>query len=566
MPRSNESAVLMVAAVVLLFIGVAHGYPTGYTIGGRAANGTAPLDGNVATEASFDSNYGGSLTAGGNLYFVDKTFNIVRLYNETLKNVTTIAGQAGVFGYEDGYPHLAKFSTPFATVVVNDPSTQKQVVIVSDQVNGCIRKVPTDGSNVSTLYGVCNGGATTLLDSPADVGVDSDDNLLVVDTNNDRILKVDVGTGVATVVIQQTNWRPLFLAIANRTFAFVVTTSFKLTTANFATGVIQDLAVSSNIPASSDYEVNSDLTTWEKDQIMYFISKDPNTFIYSLNTYNYGSTYRRFYGNPGEFKNHLNFTQGIKDGESPEFRDVTGMIALSINEVMIRQLTALRGCILNTPYTLTNTVPTQTPTLATHTLTGTAPHTATRAATRTLAPSHTQTINVEGRFLVSINLTALMGTAVSISALTDTFQASIHTATYNDIISYLTSRGYGNATLQPGTPSPTTLIVSVGNATLIPPDTIVFNVTTRQVSDVRPVQNETNSNPWTELKALITVATRAVAPNLHFCKTGTCQWTFSMVGLGVIVAIVAATLLILLLTKWGRTFLFNCLLLYPIML
>jgi sugar lactone lactonase YvrE len=174
-----------------------------------APDGTVTtLAGAAATPGSADGpgpaarfyNPGGvAVDASGNVYVADT-------YNDTIRRisasgqVTTLAGQAGSPGYQDGAGNAARFNSP------NDLRVDAAGnVIVADTANHVIRRVAPDGT-VSTVAGAA--GVSGSADGPAasarffdpeGVAVAGDGTIYVADTGNDTIRKVAPDGTVSTL-------------------------------------------------------------------------------------------------------------------------------------------------------------------------------------------------------------------------------------------------------------------------------------------------------------------------------------------------------------------------------
>jgi sugar lactone lactonase YvrE len=171
-------------------------------------------DGGPATMAKLASNYGqaadpqGKITfdAAGNLFIADTLNHVVRKVvpgadgilgdgDPSQEIITTFAGN-GTAGFSgDGGPATAAtLSGPRDVAFAPDGS-----LYIADTDNNCIRRVGTDGV-ISTVVGTCgptsafsgDGGPATAakLATPFGVLVDSQGNLIVADSGNNRIRKV----------------------------------------------------------------------------------------------------------------------------------------------------------------------------------------------------------------------------------------------------------------------------------------------------------------------------------------------------------------------------------------
>ena len=151
-------------------------------------------DGGAATAAQLNIPYGVAVDGSGNLYLSDALNNRVRKV-DTMGVITTVAG-TGAHGFSgDGNAATdAELSRPYGLAVDSDNN-----LYIADGRNNRIRKVDTSVTpwTISTVAGggsaLGDGGAATAaqLNTPRGLAVDSDDNLYIADTDNNRIRKVD---------------------------------------------------------------------------------------------------------------------------------------------------------------------------------------------------------------------------------------------------------------------------------------------------------------------------------------------------------------------------------------
>lgn len=90
------------------------------------------------------------------LFIADTGNHTVRLYDDKTKQVTTLAGRAGVSGTADGVGDAARFDEP--RVVAVDPG--QKIAYVVDSNGTCIRAVNAANGNVTTVAGSCGTGGT----------------------------------------------------------------------------------------------------------------------------------------------------------------------------------------------------------------------------------------------------------------------------------------------------------------------------------------------------------------------------------------------------------------------
>lgn len=154
-----------------------------------AGNGVAgSADGN-GTNAQFNQPYGLAFDSSGNLWVADTANYRIRKITPN-RDVTTYAGLTN--GYVNGNISIARFGA-LRGITFDDSSN----MYIADTGNNRIRKITTDGT-VSTISGSDSYGAfrdgdgLTLarFDYPADIEIDPDGNIYVVDIENNRIRKI----------------------------------------------------------------------------------------------------------------------------------------------------------------------------------------------------------------------------------------------------------------------------------------------------------------------------------------------------------------------------------------
>ncbi|MGZ5201263.1 MAG: hypothetical protein ACXWC4_15965 [Telluria sp.] len=155
-------------------------------------------DGN-GTQALFCNPKGIAIDGSGNLFVSDTKNNTIRKISPS-GQVITLAGQAGVCGSADGGVAIATFCQPGDITV-----DRWNNVYVADTANSTIRMIDPKGK-VTTLAGaagVCGAAdgatGTSRLCSPGGITVDSADNLYVSDTGNSTIRRIDVNNVTTTV-------------------------------------------------------------------------------------------------------------------------------------------------------------------------------------------------------------------------------------------------------------------------------------------------------------------------------------------------------------------------------
>jgi hypothetical protein len=152
----------------------------------------------VGTNASFNNPSGIVFAPNGVLYLTDTGNNTIRAVT-TNGVVTTLAGTPGESGATNGAGNQVLFNAPIGIAV-----DQSGVLYVADSGNHLIRKI-TPAGVASTLagspgvWGSADGnGAAALFNGPVGLAVDSGGNVFVSDANNHTIRKITPSGAVTT--------------------------------------------------------------------------------------------------------------------------------------------------------------------------------------------------------------------------------------------------------------------------------------------------------------------------------------------------------------------------------
>lgn len=177
------------------------------TLAGQA--GVTGVQNGNGTGAFFNNPRAVAVDANGNLYVADTNNNLIRKINPN-RDVTTLAGKV-VPGFADGNGSDASFNHPLGIAV--DASG---IVYVADTANHLIRKITPKGV-VTTLAGGGTGAASNGLGPaasfnwPSGIAVDGSGNLFVADSGNGMIRKITPAGLVSTYAgpnIKGTNLGP----------------------------------------------------------------------------------------------------------------------------------------------------------------------------------------------------------------------------------------------------------------------------------------------------------------------------------------------------------------------
>ncbi|MFQ5657792.1 MAG: DUF6531 domain-containing protein, partial [Candidatus Methylomirabilales bacterium] len=167
------------------------------TVTTLAGSGTPGLADGTGTTAQFDSPQGVAVDSSGAVYVADTANHVIRQIAST-GTVTTLAG-TGVAGFGDGPGSTAQFDRPRSIALRSDG-----ILIVGDEGNSRVRLVDPVTGQVSTLAGsgtpgFLDGTATVAqFASLAGVASDSAGNVLVADSDNQRIRKIAASDGTVS--------------------------------------------------------------------------------------------------------------------------------------------------------------------------------------------------------------------------------------------------------------------------------------------------------------------------------------------------------------------------------
>lgn len=174
----------------------------------------------LGSAAKFNSPYGLACN-GTDLFVSDFSNSTVRKINLATGMVSTLAGSVGVFGFANGIGSAAQFSN------IENISANNSFVFVTDQGNQLIRKIDIATGEVTTLagdvgvYGDSNGiGSAANFYNPGAMTTDGT-YVYVADGNDNNIIrKIEIATGNTTTTFKsqfyQTSDGPLSDATAGR--------------------------------------------------------------------------------------------------------------------------------------------------------------------------------------------------------------------------------------------------------------------------------------------------------------------------------------------------------------
>src|SRR5947208_4395441 len=161
-------------------------------------------DGGPATAAQLGFPLGFAGDAAGTLAIADQSNDRIRLVNATTGVITTVAGKESSGFSGDGGPATAAELYLPAGVTFGAAGD----LFIADQQNNRIRRVDATAGIITTVagngsagFGGDGGPATAAqLNYPYSVGVDAAGNVLIPDTTNERLRRIDARTGIITPV------------------------------------------------------------------------------------------------------------------------------------------------------------------------------------------------------------------------------------------------------------------------------------------------------------------------------------------------------------------------------
>ncbi len=168
-----------------------------------AGTGTAGFSGDrgPAAQAQLNTPQGLAVDSAGNVYIADTLNNRVRRVDAD-GTITTVAG-AGAAGYTgDGKPGPeAQLNLPTGLAI-----GFSDTLFISDTGNNVVRQVGLDGA-IHTVAGTGEAGyrgdagfaLDSVLHAPGGIAFDSEGNLYIADTLNQRVRRIDVNEQIETV-------------------------------------------------------------------------------------------------------------------------------------------------------------------------------------------------------------------------------------------------------------------------------------------------------------------------------------------------------------------------------
>jgi DNA-binding beta-propeller fold protein YncE len=133
--------------------------------------------------------------------FAERGNHCIRRFDPSTGYVTTLAGTVGTKGFRSGPAGIAQFNEPRGLGVDRDGN-----VLIADTGNHRIRRLDMGTNNVTTLAGsgargFADGAAhSSMFNGPTSLAVDDRGNVLVADSRNHRIRRLDMETNCVTTL------------------------------------------------------------------------------------------------------------------------------------------------------------------------------------------------------------------------------------------------------------------------------------------------------------------------------------------------------------------------------
>ncbi len=163
--------------------------------------GTSGSVDGIGLSAHFDCPYGLALDDDGGLYVTDEGNDTLRYLALASTQVTTVAGNAGSAGSDDGPGTSARFSAPSGVAVGGGE------VFIADMGNNVLREYDPGSGQVSTVAGQAGQvgsadgvGPAASFNQPQGVLADDQGDVYVTDTGNETLREV-TGCGAVTTVL-----------------------------------------------------------------------------------------------------------------------------------------------------------------------------------------------------------------------------------------------------------------------------------------------------------------------------------------------------------------------------
>lgn len=172
-----------------------------------AGNGSAAVnDGGLATASGFSTPWGVAVDSSGFIFIADSGNNRIRRVHPTTGIVTSVVGTwPGGFGGDGGPPTSALIAGPMA-IALDDQGR----LLIADTGNHRVRRVDFTNDKIISVAGngtpglSGDGGPALLaqLAAPAGMRIDEHGNVVFADTGNNRVRRIDAETGAITTLAE----------------------------------------------------------------------------------------------------------------------------------------------------------------------------------------------------------------------------------------------------------------------------------------------------------------------------------------------------------------------------
>jgi GT2 family glycosyltransferase/sugar lactone lactonase YvrE len=163
-------------------------------------------DNGPAIEASLDAPGGIAVTSAGDVYFADSNNHVIRRIDARTNNISTVAGdnaRGAAFGGDFGPGAAAQLNTPSDVAIAPDGD-----LVIADSYNHRIRRVDRDTGVITTIAGTGKEGydgddrpaTEATLHAPNAVAAAPNGDIYIADTLNYRIRMIDHATGLIHTV------------------------------------------------------------------------------------------------------------------------------------------------------------------------------------------------------------------------------------------------------------------------------------------------------------------------------------------------------------------------------
>ena len=161
-------------------------------------------DGRLAIASPLALPCGLAVDGAGNIFISDRANGRIRRVDAATGIITTVAG-SGVRGYsgDGGLATQASLNLPEVAIVDSAGN-----LLIADTANHRVRRVDAVTGIITTVAGTGESffsedgmpATSTPVSFPTGVAVDGSDNILILEAGTDRVRKVDVTTGIITTL------------------------------------------------------------------------------------------------------------------------------------------------------------------------------------------------------------------------------------------------------------------------------------------------------------------------------------------------------------------------------